>query len=48
LLVDGSVAGTWRYDPETGKVVIHPFERLPGRVMEQLEEEAVGLAELHR
>lgn len=48
FLVDGTVAGTWRWDPEADKVAIQPFERLPDRVMEQLEEEAVGLAQLHR
>lgn len=48
FLVDGSVAGTWRWDPEAGKVAIQPFDPLPSRVMEELEEEAVGLAEMHR
>jgi winged helix DNA-binding protein len=45
FLVDGSVAGTWRY--QDGHVRLEPFERLPRTVMRQLEMEAEGLAALH-
>jgi Winged helix DNA-binding domain len=48
FLVDGSVAGTWHWDPEADKVAIQPFKRLPKRVMDELHEESLGLAELHR
>lgn len=46
FLVDGSVAGTWRYD--AGRIVREEFARLPERVRLELDEEGNGLAELHR
>ena len=46
FLVDGAVAGTWRYDK--GRVVLKPFGRLPRDARHELEEEAERLAILHR
>jgi hypothetical protein len=45
FLVDGAVAGTWRY--ERGKVTLAPFEPLPVRVMRELEDESRELAAFH-
>jgi Winged helix DNA-binding domain len=45
FLVDGAVAGVWRYDG--GRVRVEPFGRLPGSVRKELGREAEGLAELH-
>jgi len=45
FLVDGSVAGTWRYD--AGHVETAPFERLDQRVLRDLREEADRLALFH-
>jgi hypothetical protein len=45
FLVDGQVAGTWRY--EDGRVKLEPFARLPHGVRRELEDEADRLAELH-
>ena len=45
FLVDGAVAGTWRY--ERGKVTLSPFEPLPPRVMREVEEESRELAAFH-
>jgi hypothetical protein len=45
LLVDGRVAGTWRY--EKGKVKTKPFGKLDARVKRELSAEADRLAELH-
>jgi hypothetical protein len=45
FLVDGQVAGTWRY--EEGRVRIEPFERLPRAIRAELVDEAESLAELH-
>jgi hypothetical protein len=42
FLVDGVVAGTWRYD--AGRVTIQPFERLTARVADELDAEALRLA----
>jgi Winged helix DNA-binding domain len=42
FLVDGQVAGTWRY--ENGKVKIEPFAPLPRPARRELDEEAVRLA----
>jgi hypothetical protein len=44
FLVDGAVAGTWRY--EHGRVTPAPFERLPRAVRKELEDEAERLAAL--
>ncbi|HEX8067261.1 MAG TPA: winged helix DNA-binding domain-containing protein [Thermoleophilaceae bacterium] len=45
FLVDGVVAGTWRY--ERGAVKVEPFGRLPRSARAELREEADRLAELH-
>ena len=45
FLIDGQVAGTWRY--EGGKVELAPFGRLDAADRRALEEEADRLAELH-
>jgi hypothetical protein len=45
FLVDGRVAGTWKY--ERGRVVVEPFERLGRDVKRELDEEAERLAEFH-
>jgi hypothetical protein len=42
FLVDGAVAGKWRY--EKGRVRLEPFERLQATVRRELEEEANRLA----
>jgi hypothetical protein len=42
FLVDGRVAGTWRYTD--GRVVPEPFEDLPGPVRREIDEEAERLA----
>jgi Winged helix DNA-binding domain len=45
LLVDGAVAGTWRYDD--GRVMVEPFERLDAATMRELREEADRMAAFH-
>ena len=45
FLVDGQVAGTWRY--EQGRIEIEPFGRLPKEVRADLDEEAERLAVFH-
>jgi hypothetical protein len=45
FLVDGAVAGTWRY--EDGRVRLEPFERLPSATLRDLEDEAERLAAFH-
>jgi Winged helix DNA-binding domain len=45
FLVDGEVAGTWRY--EKGRVQLEPFEKLDRATLRGLREEAGRLAELH-
>jgi hypothetical protein len=45
FLVDGTVAGTWRY--EGGRVRLEPFDSLPRSVLRKLEEEASSLAAFH-
>ena len=45
FLVDGAVAGTWRY--EKGSVAIDPFEPLAPEVRDQVEVEAARVAEFH-
>ena len=45
FLVDGSVAGTWRY--EKGQVTIAPFEPLVPEVLEEVEAEAARVAAFH-
>jgi hypothetical protein len=46
FLVDGQVAGTWRYD--SGSIELASFETLARADRVALEEEAVGLAALHQ
>jgi hypothetical protein len=45
FLVDGSVAGTWRY--EGGRVRLDPYRKLSRAERAALEEEAEGLAAFH-
>jgi hypothetical protein len=45
FLVDGAVAGTWRY--EGGRVKIEPFERLDPSASRELRDEAERLAAFH-
>ena len=45
FLVDGAVAGTWRYD--SGRVRLEPFERLSAATRRELEDEAQSLTEFH-
>jgi hypothetical protein len=45
FLVDGQVAGTWRF--EKGRVKLEPFERLDGEAKRELEAEAERLAAFH-
>jgi Winged helix DNA-binding domain len=45
FLVDGAVAGTWRY--EKGKVRLEPFAPLPRPVRREVEDEAAALAAFH-
>jgi DNA glycosylase AlkZ-like len=45
FLVDGQVAGTWRY--EKGRVKVEPFGRLPRGVRAELNEEGERLAGFH-
>jgi hypothetical protein len=46
FLVDGAVAGTWKY--EKGRVRIEPFKRLDRTARRQLDDEAERLCALHR
>jgi len=45
LLIDGAIAGTWRY--EGGRVQVEPFEPLPRRVRAEVNDEAQRLAAFH-
>lgn len=45
FLVDGAVAGTWRY--EVGRVRVDPFEPIPRGARRELDEEAKALAAFH-
>jgi hypothetical protein len=45
FLVDGQVAGTWRY--ERGRIKLTPFGRLPKKTRRELDEEAERLAAFH-
>jgi hypothetical protein len=45
FLVDGRVAGTWRY--EKGKVKTEPFGRLDSAAKREVRQEGERLAELH-
>ena len=46
FLVDGVVAGSWRY--QEGRIELEPFRRLARRARRELEEEAERLIELYR
>jgi hypothetical protein len=46
FLVDGAVAGTWRY--ESDRIVIEPFKPLPKPVKQELDDEADRLLAFHR
>jgi hypothetical protein len=46
FLVDGAVAGTWKY--ADGHVELTPFSPLPTSVRRELDDEAERLAEFHR
>jgi hypothetical protein len=46
FLVDGAVAGTWRY--ERGRVETKPFEPLPKAARREVDDEAKRLAEFHK
>jgi winged helix DNA-binding protein len=45
FLVDGAVAGTWRY--AGGRVLLMPFEPLPRTTRQELDDEATRLAAFH-
>jgi hypothetical protein len=45
FLVNGAVAGTWRYD--AGRVMVDPFEQLPARARREIDAEAGRLAAWH-
>lgn len=45
FLIDGAVAGTWRY--ERGRVRVDPFEPIPRGVRRELDEEAKALERFH-
>ena len=45
FLVDGAVAGTWRY--ESGRIRLDPYEPLPRSVRSELDAEASRLAVFH-
>jgi hypothetical protein len=45
FLVDGQVAGTWRY--QAGHINLEPFGKLASADRQALEQEAIGLAALH-
>jgi len=45
FLVDGQVAGTWKY--EEGKVKVEPFGRLAKGVRSELDDEAERLAKFY-
>jgi hypothetical protein len=45
FLVDGTVAGTWRY--EKGKVNVAPFAPLAPKVLDQVQDEAARVAAFH-
>jgi hypothetical protein len=45
FLVDGRVAGTWRY--EGGRVLVEPFEAIPKATRRRVDDEAKRLAAFH-
>ena len=46
FLVDGAVAGTWRY--EGGRVEVKPFEPLPKAARREIDDEAKRLSTFHK
>jgi hypothetical protein len=46
FLVDGAVAGSWRYDG--GRIQLLPFDKLPRGALRELRDEAARLTEFHR
>jgi hypothetical protein len=46
FIVDGAVAGTWRFEKD--RIKLSPFKRLDASARRELEDEADRLAELHR
>jgi len=46
FLVDGAVAGTWRY--ESGRVEVKAFEPLPRAARREVDDEAKRLADFHK
>ena len=48
FLVDGQVAGTWRFDKAAGAVTCEPFAPLPDTAAAEVAAEAERLAEFHR
>ena len=46
FIVDGTVAGTWRYEKD--RIELSPFGRLDQSARRELDDEAERLAELHR
>ncbi|MGI5129292.1 winged helix DNA-binding domain-containing protein [Pseudonocardia sp. CA-107938] len=48
FLVDGQVAGTWRYDKAADAVTWEPFEPLPADAAAEVAAEAERLTEFHR
>jgi hypothetical protein len=48
FLVDGRVAGTWRFVKDTGEVTWEPFEPLPDSASADVAAEAERVAEFHR
>jgi hypothetical protein len=45
FLVDGAVAGTWRY--QEGRLVVEAFDSLPAKARREVNEEARRLADFH-
>jgi len=47
FLVDGQVAGTWRWDVAAQRVTTEPFEKLTRATQRAVEDEAAALTEFH-
>jgi hypothetical protein len=48
FLVDGRVAGTWRYDEKKGRIETKPFGKLDAKAKKELKAEADRLADFHK
>jgi hypothetical protein len=46
FLVDGAVAGTWRFEKD--RIALEPFEKIDRQTRRELEAEAERLADFHR